>query len=605
MTKTAKILWSALFFVVFVTVVPLGAQRGGRAPMPGSNGPWGGRNDNPPDVDRQQSRRDRQKADATFTARSELVLVPVLVTDSGGKHVSHLKKEDFVIKQDGNAQTIAAFEEFEASPVPSVHRATAPDRTTFTNTFREQAPKQLVIIAIDSINTPVTDQSYARQQLIKFLTESLEPGALVSLVSVERGRIRVLHDFTEDSKLLIAALKKVRGQPDALQGIELDENEAVALQAEVENLSMWDAIRADSMMRVASEQRRLAVLDTLSAIQQLARAFGGVPGRKALVWATASFPFSINDGNLDSRINAGNLDLPAAEGQAGLSDVLPAYEKTWQVLNDANMAVYPVDVRGLVNTSMISASTRIPTGTGSANPTRRMNAMMRRQQAQQMDTIATMQSFAEMTGGKAYYNTNDLARSFRNAADDSAAYYILGFYLNKESKPGWHKLHVEVTRPGTHVRARTGFFVTRATQDPAVTRKLDIDLALSSPLEFTGLPLTLRWTGVQGDPNAAKRKMGMTVAVGEKMVGIDEGDDNHALVEFVVSVRRPEGATVNNFEDRIEGHLKPESVRKIRDSGLVHQHPLELEPGDYRVVVVVRDGITGRVGSVIAPLSVK
>jgi VWFA-related protein len=596
MTKTAKILWSALVFVVFFTVVPLGAQRGGRGPMPGSGGPWGGRNNNPPDVDSQQSRRDRQKADATFTARSELVLVPVLVTDSGGKHVSHLKKEDFVIKQDGKPQTVAAFEEFEASPVPSVHRATAPDRTIFTNTFREQAPKQLVIIAIDSINTPVTDQSYARQQLIKFLTESLEPGALVSLVSIERGRVRVLHDFTENSKLLIAALKKVRGQPDALQGIDLDENEAIALQAEAESLTQWQAAQADAMMVAASEQRRLAILDTLSAIQQLARAFSGVPGRKALVWATASFPFSINDGNLDT---------PAAAGQAGLNDVLPAYEKTWQVLNDANMAVYPVDVRGLVNTSVISASTRMPTGTGSANPTRRINAMMRRQQTQQMDTIGTMQSFAEMTGGKAYYNTNDLARSFRNAADDSGAYYMLGFYLDKDSKPGWHKLHVEVTRPGTHVRARTGFFVTRATQDPAITRKLDIDLALSSPLEFTGLPLTLRWTGVQDDPNAAKRKMGMTVAVGEKMVGIDEGDENHVLVEFVISVRRPDGTTVNNVEDRLEGHLKPESVKQIRDSGLVHQHPLELEPGDYRVVVVVRDGITGRVGSVIAPLNVK
>jgi hypothetical protein len=39
-----------------------------------------------------------------------------------------------------------------------------------------------------------------------------------------------------------------------------------------------------------------------------------------------------------------------------------------------------------------------------------------------------------MTGGKAYYNTNDLATSFKRAADDASSYYLLGYYLPRNSR---------------------------------------------------------------------------------------------------------------------------------------------------------------------------
>src|SRR5277367_3201751 len=51
----------------------------------------------------------------TLRATSEAVLVPVVVTDAGGKPVTGLKREDFAIYADGKPQTIANFEEVQVT----------------------------------------------------------------------------------------------------------------------------------------------------------------------------------------------------------------------------------------------------------------------------------------------------------------------------------------------------------------------------------------------------------------------------------------------------------------------------------------------------------
>ena len=91
------------------------------------------------------------------------------------------------------------------------------------------------------------------------------------------------------------------------------------------------------------------------------------------------------------------------------------YEHTWQLLNAAQIALYTLDVKGLEVVG-------VPSGMVS-NPGRRYGRNMR---VQQMDTQATFQTFASITGGRAYYDSNDLVKGFRDAVHDSAQYYMLG-----------------------------------------------------------------------------------------------------------------------------------------------------------------------------------
>jgi hypothetical protein len=58
----------------------------------------------------------KDNSDVKFTARAELVLIPTLVTDKSGNHITGLKQEDFTVLENGGEQKIATFEEISSDP---------------------------------------------------------------------------------------------------------------------------------------------------------------------------------------------------------------------------------------------------------------------------------------------------------------------------------------------------------------------------------------------------------------------------------------------------------------------------------------------------------
>jgi hypothetical protein len=272
------------------------------------------------------------------------------------------------------------------------------------------------------------------------------------------------------------------------------------------------------------------------------------------------------------------------------------YEHTWQLLNDAQIALYPVDVKGL----QVSTAPGATMGNPGRNYARNMGW-------RQMDTQSTLQTFASMTGGRAYYNSNDLVKGFRDAVNDSAEYYMLGYYLDR-SKPraGWRKLAVKVKRDHVEVRARSGFFVTKATVDPEDSRASDIASALQSPLDYTSLALVVRWDKVEPSKEAGKKRLIYGIHVAADAALINDAENNHVVLDFVALAKTLEGKTVDRpVGKQIEAHLSAEKVSAVRHNGIAYSGALDLAPGEYTVRFVVRDDLSGRMGSVAAPLKVE
>lgn len=524
-----------------------------------------------------------------FSSRTDLVLVPVIVHDHSGAHVKGLSKDDFIVEENGDTQKIAIFEEVTTDAQTRMKRATiAPG--IFTNTLQSTSAltPRLNIVVLDTINTAFADQAQARQQLIKFLEKSVERHEMTALLVLHRGGLKVVHDFTRDPTILIAALRKVRGATDMMAGENTD---ALITGADTQAITT-EADDIQSFLEAASARvmQQLAIQDTLDAFAAIAEAFRGLPGRKALIWVTGSFPFLVSQPG----------DPPSAR------DFTQEMDHAFQLLNDANIAVYPVDARGLV--TLMDASTGSRPG-ASVNPARgAAQATLARADAH-TSTLQTMSSFAEMTGGRAYFNTNDLEKAFEHASDDSSSYYMLGYYRpSKDDKPGWRKLKVKVSKSGLNLRARAGYFVNAKGKQQAAGANEDIQLALRAPMDFTSVPLAVRWEPPQ--KSEAPTPDGKKPAVFQLMLGrngifIDTSDNNHMSLEVVAVARKANGDIADSVSQSREGNLKPDTVTRVQNTGLSFQNQLHLVPGEYSVRFVVRDVLSGRIGSVLAPLKVE
>jgi VWFA-related protein len=534
-------------------------------------------------------------SEVKFTARSELVLVPALVTDKSGTHIRGLKKEDFTVLENGVEQKIATFEEI-TSDARRLSRPRSPNE--FSNSLAgEPSNRRITLMVLDFINTPFMAQAYARQDLLKYLTQSVDQREPTALYTLTRSGIHIVHDFTTDPRVLVAALHKVKGDtfqmvdsPEDAEGItgsaSPDGSAGVdpgTVQSEADKIQ---TMMEDAELNFQSFEQRLAITYTLQGMQQIAQALAGFPGRKALIWAGGGFPFSVSDNTMQL----------APAGRDSLADVLPMYEHTWQLLNDAQIALYPVDVKGLQTVTTPSASVRNPGKNYGRNMSWR-----------QMDTQATLQTFASMTGGRAYYNSNDLVKGFRDAVNDSAEYYMLGYYLDRsKTKAGWRKLAVKAKREHVEVRARSGFFVTNATIDPEVSRNSDISSALQSPLDFTSLALVARWDKIEAGKEPGKKHVNYEMRLATDPALVDDADNNHVALEFLALAITPEGKQIDHpVGQKFDTHLTAERLSAIRQNGVGYRGALDLAPGEYTVRFVVRDDLSGRIGSVAAPLRVE
>jgi hypothetical protein len=273
-----------------------------------------------------------------------------------------------------------------------------------------------------------------------------------------------------------------------------------------------------------------------------------------------------------------------------------AYKTLNSALNKADLAIYPVDPRGLV---------------AGAPGTTDWNNLY--------STQGTMKELASATGGQAFVNTNDLARVMRAAADDSEASYTLGFYcrdLRWDNK--YHALKVKVAQPGVHLRYRQGYFATReATKTPKTGDQVDTQFnqALYNPLDSTGLGLRVTLEKVTHRTDS-RRVMATNKVVpfhkDRALLGINVDMHDIALpsaseggsVQLVLLLAQtaPDGKILDTTRYDMKMRIAAGGVQRLQGEGLQVKKSVDLVQGATSLELVVRDPASGNLGSVRIPL---
>ncbi|MGD0910688.1 MAG: VWA domain-containing protein [Terracidiphilus sp.] len=442
----------------------------------------------------------------TITVTTEEVTVDAVVTDNKGRAVKGLSREDFEIQENGQPQELASFREYgngAAEPSKPVASA-APSPNVFNNNDNRTPDQPMVVILLDFLNTELSDQQIAIQQLGKFLRT--KPAGTRFALFLLTERLEMLQGFTSDENLLLATLGGKSARPrvsSEMQRMDLtsiiEGSRAQALVNPGAETNVQNLVNTQANLDAAQVDRRAAV--TTNSFAALAHYLNATPGRKSLIWLSGSFPLSFF---ANEKPNADTATLtPVMNTYSGL------VRETTNLLAESHIAVYPVNVRGLV-VNLLPDATRNPSaaepglpgsqapaiehiatngGTNQASAIAAESEVEQRMDEQRQDRLTAdsgMEQVASETGGKAFQDANDLTKAMQTAAELSSHYYLLTYSPKKQTYDGaFRSIKVSLAKRGYHVAYRRGYY---AVDQQTASAKSDLKIAMNSAAMEQGLP---------------------------------------------------------------------------------------------------------------------
>ncbi|MGH9414155.1 MAG: VWA domain-containing protein, partial [Terriglobales bacterium] len=402
-----------------------------------------------------------------FHAASRLVLVNVIVRGKPAA-ASGLAKSDFTITDQGKPRAISVFSLLAAGAAPAAAATRPLPANTFSNLPRYGAtpPRSITILLLDNLNTlygstaePNNSKpawmedlalANARNHLVKFL-QGLKPQDRVAIYGL-RHRLHILCDFTCSKSQLLALVKGY--DTSSVTSRTLVEPDAM----EDSTLPAFNPPSNRARLMAAGEANQDRSAETLAALRAIAAHVANLPGRKNLVWLTSDLTIS-----------------PKAMAR---------------ILTPADIAVYPIDGRGLLSSrvpvSVMSGSEDEDKVSGAAGFSMPSAAPL-------PPGLIQMDDLAERTGGRAFVNTNDLTGAIRSAVEDSQVTCTLGFYVKDSDLDGkFHTLKVKVDRKGLHLRYARSYLAYKSQPSSQDRNQARILTALRSPLESSWIPLFAR-----------------------------------------------------------------------------------------------------------------
>jgi VWFA-related protein len=532
---------------------------------------------------------------------TRLVQVSVIVRDGKGQHIPGLTKDDFALTEQGQAQKISLFSEQVVAPISEapLRMITPTGAVIFSNRFEEAPglPVGATVILIDALNTPISDFAYARAEIINFL-HKLQPQDRVALYGLA-SRLFVLHDFTNDARSLLQTLGHAKANPsDYRSGAE-------DLQASDTGNDNLDAFIAAAEQRAADINTINRAQETAVAMASIAGHLAELPGRKNLVWVSASFPFQIGTGTAADDPGPGNPaggpggSMPGPSSNQRYQTFEKEIESASQALTSADVAIYPVDARGIVGFRNLSPSVRaLPrTQTKSRVPAASAPPLG---MPSRLNTDA-MEVMANRTGGKAFFNTNDIGGAIRHAIDDANATYVLGYYPTNSRWDGrFREITVDVKRPGAHLRYRKGYF---AYAEPAVDiqrQKERMEQVIASPLQDAEWKLRV---AVTPKTEPAGRRIAADVEIDASRLSFRmDGENRVADVQIAWTQYSVGGRAAGGFTETLNLVFSPQAYEASLRDGLKLSREVAINDGAVLVRFVACDLGSGAIGSVDIPL---
>ncbi len=481
----------------------------------------------------------------TLKVQTQIVLLDVSVTDKQGNPVNNLKPEDFTILEDNVPQRLRSFEP------PSAHHMPAADMgkliVTSAADLKKIGDAPITLLVLDETNTAFSDMAYSRYCINKFLDAqpAIMPQPTVLLVA-DDTHFSIIHDYTQDREAIRDSLKHY--------------------MPSLPSKMMRSNSGANAAERMSS---------TLGALYQIAKASGGVPGRKTIIWVGSGFP------NFDVL----SMSAPVADA------VQSAMKRITQTLLESHVTLFTIDPTvNLTSVNMMETPEDLQYAEDQSD-------------GQPYSDQIKFSTLAPATGGTALFSRNDIDKEVAASIEQGSNYYTIS-YSPTDKNPDvnlYRRIRITVKDPTMTVVTRDGYYPRISdspnpfaipNMDPQAKQaqlKMDITTAAMSDMTFDSVTVNATRT----DPAHFK----LTIPL-KDLNWTDTSTGQHQAEISVVVV-------AFSSKNKALGHFGTELV--ARTAGDPTQNPESLAPfavpfalpaNTTRIRFVVRDAVSGKIGTV-------
>lgn len=488
---------------------------------------------------------DQPASPYSLSLNTRIVVEDVTVFDRQGHPVKGLPASAFHISDDGAPQALQSFQEIDgtgsaAAPPPASDHI-------LTNATQTSNVGPIVVLLLDPTTMQLEDQMYLRIQALKFVAKAPD-NLSIAVFRVNHSGVPVL-------------LQPLTHNKDAVRK---------AISASVPHASLPAANAFDN---------------AIAELSNIAADLRNIPGRKSVLWLAGAFPLYQPPQYLEERSEDPSLKRDA-----------------FRAVQEARLAIYPIDVRGVQMGGMSLAAV-----TNNAKPLSESERQFG--QGDEMDGLA------QVTGGQAFYSNNDVAGLLQHAVQLATAGYTLSYEPASTAKDGqWHQVKIRVDG-GYTVRYRTGYYApggTPAKPDTAARALASNDSDASQaqhskhaanpkpttdeqPLIFHAQILSLTQSG-------KTKQVKVRYVIAPDQLVFDRNPTGHAHFQVAALAYNSDGDVLSHAMEVIDTHYSDQQMQLAGRIGVPADQTLEIAKGADYILLAVEDLQTKKVGLVQLPV---
>ncbi len=395
----------------------------------------------------EQSSEEQRPLGYRFETEVDVIPVPVFVTDKEGNPVTGLTIDDFVIKEDGETRPIVIFE-----PISYDRLSTFKDRNAVHPGLRRS-----FLLLFDLLFADARGILRGREAALDFVGSKLAPTDLVGVATYSHiGGLKFLCNFTTDHRQALRAVDTM-GLVDSVDVVRdpvgysfyplLDVEEGPGtpppadreIEAQVYDAMRWLKNRLDRSERDRYSNQAGIYLNSFN---QLYTAMNSMSGRKIVLLMSQGIKGDFITGTGISEIDSdlqkfqdGNYHLINPDNRFGRTALRDELIQGLRQATGADIMINTFDVSGL------GGEAGAPPGEGAGGG---------------QETLFLM---ANETGGRAFFNVNNLEEPLQRILKETSHFYLIGFHPRDIQRKGrFHDIDVDVKRDKVRISARRGYF---------------------------------------------------------------------------------------------------------------------------------------------------